>query len=703
MMTLPYHRRLAFLLATLFAISHANMVLAESRRAIQLVVMDPLSKPLACDCVRGYAQRDYQVLAEKLREATARDVEVVWHDSLAEAMKETHGVPDIIIGKHSVVLADAGATALQVRAVGALTGKTGETSQRGLIVVRDADPAQELQDLAGYEVLFGPEEAEEKSGAAERLLSEANIPIQPIGARFGACSEAAANLLSRSDGETVAAVISSYAEPLLKGCGSIREGELRVVAETEEVPFITAFLNESMEEALAETIEIALLTLGTDPVACEALETLSGFLPIAALPSLPAETSSTQEVETEAALRDHAQAWPQFRGRHRDGRVDWLPSELMKSADDFQWQQELPSDGLAGIAIADDRVFLAGRDASDQGDLLMALDLATGKPQWSHGYPAACDLDYGNSPRATPLFAGGTVYFLGATGVLTAMDANTGQVIWQVDLADRFGEALPTWGFCSSPLHIEGRIILNVGRRHPTIAFDAETGETLWAKPGRPAGYSSLVATSVHDQSVVIGTDQLGYFARKVSDGDYAWLAKRQYSGDFAVPAPVLTANSVIFTGENNGIELYRLPRPQEKSRGKKVDAWASNQIAVTEDLAPDSHTPVAVGERLFVTHQGVHALDITNELRPVWSCLESEVTKYASIIASSDRLLVTSEDNALYLLRASDGHVLDQIQLAEDAPSLLSHPALSGSKLVLRIGAHVRCYQLAAETSAHP
>ena len=33
---------------------------------IRVVVMDPLARPLACDCVKGYAQRDYDRLGRFL-------------------------------------------------------------------------------------------------------------------------------------------------------------------------------------------------------------------------------------------------------------------------------------------------------------------------------------------------------------------------------------------------------------------------------------------------------------------------------------------------------------------------------------------------------------------------------------------------------------------------------------------------------------
>ena len=45
-----------------------------------------------------------------------------------------------------------------------------------------------------------------------------------------------------------AAVISSYAAPLLEGCGTIKKGDLRVVGETEPVPFVAAFATNLLNE-----------------------------------------------------------------------------------------------------------------------------------------------------------------------------------------------------------------------------------------------------------------------------------------------------------------------------------------------------------------------------------------------------------------------------------------------------------------------
>ena len=246
---------------------------------LTMVVMDPLSVPLSCDCVEGYAQRKYELLGRFLSSQLDREVNVVWNESLEQAVKETQGAADIVIGKHSVVLHDAKRLRRKMVPIASLSGREGKLTQRGLIVVRTDDRAKTTSDLSGYRIFFGPEEAAEKSAAPMELLKESGVSLPSKLERYGACSEAAVALLEIPADVDACAVISSYAAPLLEGCGSVKKGDLRVVGKTKEIPFVTAFVPRSMEAELRQQVEESLLLVGTNAELLIGLETLTGFEP----------------------------------------------------------------------------------------------------------------------------------------------------------------------------------------------------------------------------------------------------------------------------------------------------------------------------------------------------------------------------------------------------------------------------------------
>ena len=75
-------------------------------------------------------------------------------------------------------------------------------------------------------------------------------------------------------------MISSYARPLLEGCGQVKKGDLRVIGETAPVPFIVAFVDERLDAGVRKSIEESLLAVAEDAKLCLALETLLGFVAV---------------------------------------------------------------------------------------------------------------------------------------------------------------------------------------------------------------------------------------------------------------------------------------------------------------------------------------------------------------------------------------------------------------------------------------
>ena len=128
------------------------------------------------------------------------------------------------------------------------------------------------------------------------------------------------------------------------------------------------------------------------------------------------------------------------------------------------WRQTLAGPGLGGIAATRNFVLFGDRDLDNRHDVFRCLDAATGLPLWQVQYPAEGKLDYGNTPRATPLVHGELVYLFGAFGDLHCVRLDSGEVVWRKNLRQQFGVSSKlVWGACSSPLLVDGRLIVNPG------------------------------------------------------------------------------------------------------------------------------------------------------------------------------------------------------------------------------------------------
>jgi len=675
-------------------------------RPLTLVVMDPLAAPLACDCVKGYAQRKYELLAMFLEQWLSRKVELIFSEALERGIaKSSRGSADLVIGKHSLVKFDAAECKLPVRPLAMLTGKDGKTTLTGLFVVPAADRAKKVADLEGYRILFGPPEEAEKHAAAVAALKKAGVSVPEPKETFPSCAEAGLGAVESDFKPGTAAVISSYAMALLEGCGTIDKGDLRVIGETDPLPFVTVFAAASVDEKDAEKIVAALLAMGQVPPLLTALETKLGFLrctedenglkteaPPEPAPGegqpgdgQPGEGAAAEPSASGAAAGDE---WPQWRGPGRNGVVPWLPEKL-PAEPNVLWRTRLTGAGLSGIAVSGERVIVADRDPADRIDVFRCLKADTGDELWTHQYPAMGDLDYGNSPRATPLVHAGLVYLLGAFGDLSCEKLDDGSLVWQKSFTRDFGAKLPTWGWSSSPLVVDGRLIVNPGAEGASLAaLDPKTGAVLWQTPGKPAAYASFIVGTFGGVRQVVGYDAISLGGWDPATGRRLWVLLPPFSGDFNVPTPIDFGGKLLVATENNGTRLYGFDE-----RG----VIQPKALAEHEDLAPDTTTPVLAGGRLLGAWGGLFCLDPADALSERWTGADDAFEDHVSLLTDGKRLLVTSAEGELLLvdLTGDDYRLISRLPLFGDDAEVLSHPALVERKLYVRDGRSVICVGL--------
>ena len=111
------------------------------------------------------------------------------------------------------------------------------------------------------------------------------------------------------------------------------------------------------------------------------------------------------------------------------------------------------------------------------------------------------------------MLSNGRVYAFGATGILSALDAATGAVIWSRNAAADTKVEVPMWGFSSSPLTIDDVVIIATGGK--LAAYDVTNGKSRWVGPNGGFSYSSphLVTLGGIPQVVMLNGTSASSFA----------------------------------------------------------------------------------------------------------------------------------------------------------------------------------------------
>src|SRR5262245_10621085 len=135
----------------------------------------------------------------------------------------------------------------------------------------------------------------------------------------------------------------------------------------------------------------------------------------------------------------HADDWPQWRGRNRDG--DWRETGIVDSIPaaglPIRWRARVLN-GWSGPAVASGRVYVTDHNYKSDPEVerVVCISENTGELLWLFEYPCPYgDMEYGNGPRATPTVHDKMVYTLGTKGHLVCLNAESGELVWKKDLA----------------------------------------------------------------------------------------------------------------------------------------------------------------------------------------------------------------------------------------------------------------------------
>ena len=406
-----------------------------------------------------------------------------------------------------------------------------------------------------------------------------------------------------------------------------------------------------------------------------------------ALSAAAAPTADEHEPAAPAARRPPA-VWPGFRGPQRDGVVHGLRINT-------DWTSSPPV--VCGAA----RLVRAGRRSRSTAILSTRRSSAattkwcrvTDSKQASRCGSTAIAIRFweaegGAGPRATPTVDNGRVYAMGATGLVNALDAATGAVIWSHNAAAETQKIIPDWGVASSPVVIDGLVVVSVAGR--LAAYDAATGAPRWLGPTGGGGYSSPHLVTIDGVPQIVLLRGARTISVDPADGKLLWeFSTGQPTVSVVQPAFTPEGDVLISDGEaaiGNGIRRVSVSRSGE--------GWNTTERWNSRGLKPAFND--------FVVHKG-HAYGFDGSILSAIDLADGSRKwkggRYGNgqllLLADQDLLLVVSEEGELALVSATPDQYTEVARIPALSGKTWNHPVVVGDTLLMRNGQEMAAFRL--------
>jgi outer membrane protein assembly factor BamB len=356
-----------------------------------------------------------------------------------------------------------------------------------------------------------------------------------------------------------------------------------------------------------------------------------------------------------------ADFWNQWRG---DGQVgvasgDGYPT-VWSPTQSVAWSVDLPGIGASTPVIIENRALLtAGVDAQNR---LICIDTESGSTVWS----ARLGTDKGGKHRkasganSSPVTDGTLTYAYFRSGDLGCVDSR-GNVRWQKNLQDAYGEDTLWWDLGTSPLLTEKAVIVAVMQSGPSYlaAFDKLTGKLLWktdrvldAPEEAAHSYSSPLLVTIGDKRViaVLGADHLTLHDETDGKelarlGGFNPTAQRYFR---SIASPVVDGDVIACPYARGatitGVSLAALLA----GKGKDAILW------FRDDIGADVPTPAALDGKFYICgDKGIVTAIDAQTGKNVWQ-VELPRSRHAfssSPLIAADHLYLTREDAVTFVV----------------------------------------------------
>jgi outer membrane protein assembly factor BamB len=387
------------------------------------------------------------------------------------------------------------------------------------------------------------------------------------------------------------------------------------------------------------------------------------------------------------AAAGSAPEWPGFRGRDRDGVIRGvrIDTNWSQSPPVAMWRRPI-GPGWSSFAVHGDLLYTQEQRGEDE--IVACYKVSTGEPVWRHRDPVRFwESNGGAGPRGTPTLRDGRVYALGATGILNALNAASGAVLWSRNAATDAAVELPVWAFASSPLVTDDVVIVALSGR--LVAYDARTGAARWLGPVGGAGYSSPHLVTIDGVTQVLLLRGSRTISVAPADGALLWEHTWEPGVGIVQPALAPGGDVLITIGDAmGGVGIRRV------AAAKGAAGWSVTERWTSRGLKPYFND--------FVVHNG-HAYGFDGS---ILACIDLEDGarkwkggRYGNgqlvLLPEQDLLLVLSEEGELALVKAAPDGFTEVARFKAIEGKTWNHPAVAGNVLLVRNGEEMAAFRL--------
>jgi outer membrane protein assembly factor BamB len=367
--------------------------------------------------------------------------------------------------------------------------------------------------------------------------------------------------------------------------------------------------------------------------------------------------------------------WPQWRGAKRDGisTETGLLKQWPAEGPPLAWKATGAGRGYSSVSISKGRIYTLGLRGDKE--YVIAFDAATGKEAWATAHGSAFRNDRGDGPRGTPTVDGDRVYSLGGGGDLSAVDAKTGKIIWQMNVLQKFGGSNITWGISESPLVVGEKLIVNAGGKDASIvALNKADGSLIWKSQSDRSGYSSGMPVEVGGKTQVVFFTHTRVVGLDAKDGKLLWEYPKAANDVANAATPVVRGNRVWVSSDyGNGGGLVEI-----KADGK------AQEVYFTKEMRNHHSSSILIGDHLYGFSGGILTAMKFDTGEVAWK--DRSVGK-GSLVYADGMLYALSENGVVGLIEATPTGYVEKgrFRIPQDSLPTWAHPVVAGGRLYLR------------------